>query len=117
LISTSGGLPGEKKRSLILSALFSMSPSNSGVEGRGGAAGVAVAAAAGDPAAGAAAVRATAGAAAAPVAGRATGRAVGATGLGAATLGNVGAATVGDNFGGRFVGEDINDIGQASARF
>jgi hypothetical protein len=45
LISTSGGLPGEKKRSLIFAPLFNIAASNAGVE-KGAGAGAAAAAAA-----------------------------------------------------------------------
>jgi hypothetical protein len=54
LISTSGGLPGEKNRSLIFGDTFSIAASNAGVEnGAGAAAGAAAAAAAGRGATGA----------------------------------------------------------------
>src|ERR1700686_3504533 len=59
LISTSGGFPGEKKRSLTLAEVRSMAANRSGVSIRTGAGATAAALAAAAPVAGAAAAAAT----------------------------------------------------------
>jgi hypothetical protein len=115
LISTNGGLPGEKNKSLIFVEVFNIAANKSEVDiaaGAAAAAGFAAAVTGAVAEAGAAAgaeARATAGAAAAAVAALATGAAGIAVAAGRTAGVEAGGTTLGGRFAG-FVGEDIERI-------